>query len=170
MTIKSNQARFLWILHSQPSKRIEEPQMPICGSTGGLVKKADSGLVLRLTESESPGWRFRNCQKLLPGSMLGNYWITWNMLVWYWSALFGSVCNDTACIVDALPTYACWSPFLCASQPLCTVIHNVGARHILEDWLYKNLEGIIGILLATNTLKSTGPQRRMFWHILSILS
>ena len=57
--------------------------------------------------------------KLLPGSVLGNYWITWNMLVWHWSALFFSVFNDTACIVDALLTYTCWSSFsLCISGPL----------------------------------------------------
>ena len=93
--------------------------MPICGSTWGLVKNADSGLFLKLTESESPGWRFRNRHKLLPGSMLGNYWITWNMLVWDWSALLFSVFNDTACIVDALLTYTCWSSFsLCISAPL----------------------------------------------------
>ena len=61
-------------------------------------------------------------------------------------------------------------PFLCASQPLCTVIHKVGTWHILEDWLYKNFEGIVGILLATKPLRSTRPQRRMFWYILSILS
>lgn len=41
--------------------------MPICEFTWELVKNANSGLFLRLAESESPGWRFRNCHELLPG-------------------------------------------------------------------------------------------------------
>lgn len=61
-------------------------------------------------------------------------------------------------------------PFLCASQTCCTMIHKVGAQHILEDWSYRNLEGMAGLLLATKSLRSTGPKRRPFWHILSILS
>lgn len=38
MTIKSIQARFLWILHSQPSKTIRGSQMPSVDSSGSWLQ------------------------------------------------------------------------------------------------------------------------------------
>ena len=104
--------------------------MPICGSTWGLAKNADSGLFLRFTESESPGWRFRNCHKLLPGGMLGNHWITWNIL--HDTGLRHSVLSSVIllCAAGVLLAYTCCSSFsLFISAPLQSDTQRGGSAH-----------------------------------------
>lgn len=41
--------------------------------------------------------------------------------------------------------------FSLSISALDTVLHKVGAQHLLEVSLYRNLEGIAGILLATKS-------------------
>ena len=114
--------------------------MSICGSTWGLVKNADSGLFLRFTESESPGWRFRNCHKLLPGGMLGNHWITRNIL--YDTSLRYVVLSSVILLCTGVLAYTCCSSFsLFISAPLQSDTQRGGSAHfrrlvVQEPWGY----------------------------------
>lgn len=132
-----------------------------------------------LTESESPGWGLgtaaRFCQAVglemtdLHGACLYNTELCCYVPSWMTALCHVDTLLKYTCLIFLIACLQLGLTVLCPSQPPCTVLHKVGAQHVLEGWIHRNLEGITGILLATKSLKSTGLKRRSFRHILSIL-
>lgn len=168
MSIKCNHARFLCILLSLALKKhckdlkyssVNLPgswlKVQILGSSSSSLNRCLQGRRLGLPRDSA--------------SEYGNHWITWDMLVWHWAVLPRCIFNNT--------TVSCWysSQVYVSDLPNRLFITRPYFVHVSPGlsicWkvLYRNVEGIAGILLVTKSLRSTGPKRRSSLYILSIL-